>query len=107
MAALRLSLCILLAATLPRAAENTAPYSILDSITAEELDAARLPQPPAELSGAPGRNDFDLEANFRELYEQVAREYGLKVAFDEDFQSGNTNRLRFEDADFREALRIV
>lgn len=81
--------------------------AVVGSITAKDLDEARRPQPPVELLGAPGVKDFDLKGDARQLYEEVARAFGLDVVFDGDFQPGSPVRLRIDDAGYRQALRIV
>ena len=52
------------------------------------MEDARKPQPPFELKAAPIHRDFDLRADARSLFEQVAKQYGLDVVFDGDYQPG-------------------
>jgi type II secretory pathway component GspD/PulD (secretin) len=80
---------------------------LLDNLTAEDLIEARKPLPPVELAALPGRKDFNLTGNARELFEQVARAFGLDTVFDGDYQAQKTLRFRIEQADHREALHAL
>ncbi len=80
---------------------------LLGTISPEELKEARRPLPPVQLQARAEGKDFDLTGDARQLFEQVARAYGLAVIFDADFQPGRTVRLRLRGADYREALRTL
>lgn len=76
--------------------------------TAKEIEETRRPQPPFELKASSIRRDFDLRADPRSLFEQVAKTYGLDVIFEGDYpESGPSIRFRMTEADYREALYAV
>ena len=50
------------------------------------------------------RRDFNLRADARALLEQVAKQYGLEVIFDGDYQAGPVIRFRITDSGYREAI---
>lgn len=83
------------------------PGPALPTATLEEVIQARQPQPPVELQAAPGVRNFDLRADSRSLWEQVAKAYGLDVVFDGDFQPGPVVRFRLTGAEYREALHAL
>jgi Flp pilus assembly secretin CpaC len=72
--------------------------------TAEDLAAARQPLPPTELKAQPGLQDFDLNGNAQQLFEAVARAFGLECIFDSDYQSGARMRFHLTGVDYRDAL---
>ena len=86
----------------PNAAGDDAPE--VAAATEKEMEDARKPQPPFELKAAPVHRDFDLRADARSLFEQVAKQYGLEVVFDGDYQPGPTIRFRTTDVDYRQAI---
>jgi general secretion pathway protein D len=84
------------------------PAGELDPVTEKDLADARKPQPPKRLKAAPGRKDFHLKGNARQLFEEVAKAFGLSAVFDGDYpEAGPTLRFSMEDADYREALRAL
>jgi general secretion pathway protein D len=80
---------------------------ITGSITDRELDEARQPLPPVEFNGLPGHQNFDLRGDAKQLFEQVAKAFGLRVLFDEDYQPSAPKRFQLEDAGYREAFRAL
>src|SRR5436190_5335468 len=72
--------------------------------TDKGVEEARKAQPPFELEAAAVRRDFDLRADARSLFENVAKQFGLEVVFDGDYQAGAVIRFRMSDADYRDAL---
>ncbi len=73
--------------------------------TADELVKDRQPQPPVELTGAkPGTRDFDLRGDSKKLWEQVAKEFGLDIVFDGDYEPIQNVRFRVAGVDYRDAL---
>jgi hypothetical protein len=74
------------------------------SITDRELDEAHTPLPPVEFSALPGHQNFDLRGDAKQLFEQVAKAFGLRVVFDEAFQPGEPKRFQLEDAGYRETF---
>ena len=81
------------------------------SMTEEEplpegpADQYKLKGPPV-LKLQPGKRDFNLQGDTRGAYEQVARAFGIAVAFDPDLVSRNV-RLRMDATDFETAMRIL
>ncbi len=75
----------------------------LPHATAKEVEDARKPQPPFELRATGVRRDFNLRADARALWEQVAKQYGLDVIFDGDYQA-TVIRFRITDSGYREAF---
>jgi general secretion pathway protein D len=79
-----------------------------DPITEKDLREARRMLPPPELKASPGRQDFNLKATPKQLFEQVGRAFGLDVVFDGDYPDGGTPLgFRVEQADYGEALRAL
>lgn len=76
----------------------------LPHATPKEVEDARKPQPPFELRATDVRRDFNLRADARALWEQVAKQYGLDVIFDGDYQAGPVIRFRITDSGYREAI---
>jgi hypothetical protein len=72
------------------------------------------PRIPAELPFAgevhlaykEGKQSFDYRGDTRGAYQQVARQFGVDVAFDEDLNS-HPVRLQVEDVDFLQAMQIL
>jgi len=64
----------------------------------------RQPLPPVQLRASPARLNFDLHGDARTLFTEVARAFGLEVAFDAEYVSPGTMRFQIQDAGYREAL---
>jgi general secretion pathway protein D len=88
-------------------AEPRLSADLTGTITDRELDEARQPLPPAELTGTPGRRDFDLRGDGKALFEYAAKTFGLQVLFDEAYQPGASLRFQMADAGYRETLRAL
>src|SRR6202030_1983192 len=73
----------------PAEADST-EQSPVEPITEKDLREARKMLPPPELKASPGRQDFNLKADPKHLFEQVARAFGLDVVFDGDYPDGGT-----------------
>jgi type II secretory pathway component GspD/PulD (secretin) len=89
----------------PGADPSQAAAPPVPAATAQDLIDARKPLPPKELKGAPGLHDLDLNLDAKELYERVAKTYGLDCVFDSDFSAERRVRFRLRQVDYREALR--
>lgn len=87
----------------PAAAASTA----FDDLSPKDRSAARTPQPPVQLQGAPGLKDFDLRADAKALWVQVARAYNLDAVFDGDYQTGPPIHFQITQVDFRGALHAA
>ncbi len=81
--------------------------SVTGSISELEIAETRRLLPPPELKGNPGTKDFDLKGDSKQLFEQVAKAFGLEVIFDAGYEPKTTLRLQLTDANFREAMRAV
>jgi general secretion pathway protein D len=80
------------------------PEEYFESPTAKDWAEARKPLPPSELKATPGRKDFNLRGNYKELFEQVSKAFGLECVFDADYDAGPTIRFNMDQADYRDAL---
>jgi general secretion pathway protein D len=78
-----------------------------DPLSQKDRAAGRNPQPPPELKPAPGNKDFDLRADAKSLWEQVAHAFGLETVFDGDYQSGPPIRFQITQSDYRDALHAL
>jgi hypothetical protein len=94
-------------ATKPAPAPEPPAAAPPDGPSSDDLDEARRPQPPVELSSSPETRDFDLKADGKSLWEQVAKAYGLEVVFDGDYQAGPVQTFRLSGAGYREALHAL
>ncbi len=75
--------------------------------TPQDLRDARQPLPTSELAATSGVKDFDLRADGRKLFEDVARAYGLECVFDADYQAVPAFRFRVTEVDYRHALHAL
>jgi type II secretory pathway component GspD/PulD (secretin) len=79
-----------------------------EAATTKDLLEARKPLPPVELEPTVGRQDFNLTGDPRQLFDQVARAFGLDTVFDGDYPEGRRKvRFRMEQANYREALHAL
>lgn len=76
-------------------------------ITNADYEEARKALPPPVLRGAAGRKSLHLRADAKQLFERIAKEYGLEVVFDSDYQAGAPVEFRLADADWKEAVRAA
>ncbi len=91
---------------------NTVVSERLAEISA--LEHPEAPQIPAEprlagevhLAYQAGKRNFDYRGDTRGAYEEVAHQFGVEVAFDEELTS-RAVRFHIEDVDFLEAMRIL
>jgi general secretion pathway protein D len=89
-----------------------APGMAGGSISAKELEEARLLTDPIKLSAAkPGRQNFHLKGDVKKLWEDVAAAFGLLVIFERDLANQPPPsvpiRLDIDDADYRSAFYAV
>jgi general secretion pathway protein D len=75
--------------------------------TPRDLRDAREPLPPTELAADPARRDFDLRGDARQLFEEVAKSFGLEAQFDPDYNPVPAFRFRLTGVDYREALHAL
>jgi len=58
------------------------------------------------LEYAPGKKNFDIRGDTQSAYNEIARQFGVEVAFDVDLRS-RTVRFHIDDLDFPTALRLL
>lgn len=90
--------------------ESLAPPAdepVFPGITDADLHEARTLLPPPVLQARPGKRSFDIEGNFKQLFEQVLPVFGLQVVFDGDYPDGVRTRFRVDGLDAFEALRAL
>jgi general secretion pathway protein D len=83
------------------------PTAVFDSLNRKDRAAEQNLQPPVELKAAPGQQDFDLRADAKSLWEQVAHAFHLETVFDGDYQAGPPIHFRLTDADYRNTLHAL
>ncbi|HCC56662.1 MAG TPA: hypothetical protein DEQ47_05270 [Solibacterales bacterium] len=83
------------------------PAQVFDSLTEREYAAARQPRPPVELQATAGTLPVEFDGTDRQLFEQVARAFGLDVLFDGDYQPGPPIHFHIGPADYRVALHLL
>ncbi len=66
-----------------------------------EYDAVEI-----QLKARPGKRTFDYRGNTLGAYEEVARQFGLTMSFDQDV-SGKPVRFRIANVDFETAVRLL
>ena len=91
-------------------ASETADKDRADAASSVELRAMRAQRrlmPPVELRPSKKTSSFRIKKSVGETYEAVAREFGLKVIFDSDFDRGKEIGFALDEADFVEAVRVL
>jgi general secretion pathway protein D len=71
--------------------------------TAEMQEVTRL-RPPVDLEPDQKLADFHIKGTIQETYEKVAREFGLDVLFDSDYQGSQKTRFEMRGCDFQQAI---
>ncbi len=61
---------------------------------------------PVHLEYAEGRRNFDIRGDTQSAYNEIARQFGVEVAFDVDLRSRMV-RFKIDDLDFVTALRLI
>ncbi|HEX8871798.1 MAG TPA: hypothetical protein VF758_03465, partial [Candidatus Acidoferrum sp.] len=90
---------------------NTIVLERLRQMQTMKEGADKLPaEEPAEglvtVQAAKTARNFNLHADVRSVYEQVAAAYGLKAAFDPDLPTRNV-KLHLQGAEFETAMRVL
>jgi general secretion pathway protein D len=90
-------------------AENADPagQSPLAFVDVREIMQSRQALSPQRLQGNPGRKDFDITGDARNIFEQVAGAFGLQVVFEADYQTPPRFTFRVTGVDWEEALRML
>jgi general secretion pathway protein D len=89
-------------------AENSAAPDVepdFVSISAREASIAQQMLPPAQLKLPIGHFDFHLNADSKEVFDQIAERCGLQTQFDSEYTATPKIRLDIADVDCRQALR--
>jgi hypothetical protein len=95
-------------AAAPAPAPASAEDPILAEITRADLEEVARLQPPPQLKPNSRRQDWALRAEPRQLFEQVAAAYGLKVIFDADYPpQARAADYHLSGAGWVEALRAL
>src|SRR5580704_13774114 len=71
----------------------------------EILSAPELPR-EAHLEHLPGKQNFKLRGNTQSAYQEIARRFGVEVAFDVELRSQQV-RLDADDLDFATVMRVL
>ena len=79
------------------------PVEIPEATAKDRQDAAKV-QPPAELDGKDGWQDFDFREDSQKLYQDVAKAFGLGCVFDADYLPMPAFHFRLRGVNFRDAL---
>jgi Flp pilus assembly secretin CpaC len=90
---------------------NSILHERLQQMQLMKGDAQDLPpqEPPIglpELKPDRTRQDFQIQADLRTVYEKVATAFGIKASFDPDLPE-RTVKLRLEDVDFETAMKVL
>ena len=107
---MRVCLAALLVLLFPAFVQPQMQDSLSGTITPRELEEARNPLPPVELSGDPGVKDFDLRAESKSLWKQVAQAYHIDIVFETDYQAvhaGQPLQFQVNGMDCRGALQAL
>jgi hypothetical protein len=86
------------------AQERLAQFSKLAG-SGDQANAASLGG-PTRIQPQPGKRNFDLRGDTRSAYTEVARQFGLTVAFDGDLTS-HPVRFRVTDVDFSTVMNLL
>ena len=86
--------------------ERLIELAALDPRQAKEiLSAPDLPR-EVHLEHLPGKQNFKLRGNTQAAYQEIARRFGVEVAFDVDLRSQQV-RLDADDLDFATVMRVL
>jgi type II secretory pathway component GspD/PulD (secretin) len=86
--------------------ERLIELSALDPRREKELVAAPELQHEMHLEHLPGKQNFKLRGKTQAAYEEIARRFGVQVAFDVDVRSREV-RLDADDLDFATVMRLL
>ncbi|MES1261360.1 MAG: hypothetical protein ABUS49_06440, partial [Acidobacteriota bacterium] len=81
------------------------PDDVFDSMTAREMAQARELKALPRLQAKEGKQDFDLTADARGLFDQVAARFGLQPVYDGDYPTGGARiAFKVDGVNYREAF---
>lgn len=83
------------------------PEGFSTNISDDDLMEARRLRPPPALKSTPGRKPVNLRGDYKTVFEQTAKVFGLDTVFDADYQPGPQIRFQLQNADYREALHAL
>ncbi len=86
--------------------ERLAEISSIASTAAPQIPAELPLAGEVHLAYQEGKRTLDYRGDTRGVYQEVARQFGVEVAFDEDMRS-RTVRLQVGDVDFPQAMQIL
>ncbi len=78
--------------------------AILKPIGPAEMQEVNRLRPPVELEPNRKLTEFHIKGTIQEIYEKVAREFGLDVLFDSDYKGSQTTRFDMSGCDFQQAI---
>ncbi len=86
--------------------ERLTELAALDPAQAKEILSGPQLAPEVHLEHLPGTQNFNLRGNTQAAYEEIARRFGVEVAFDVDLRSRPV-RLEANDLDFPTVMRLL
>ncbi len=86
------------------AAGDQEPF-VPDEATPQDMTDARRKLPPTELTPNDGTGDIDLRGDSKQIWEGVAKIYGLDCVFDGDYTPTGPMRFQLKGVDYRVAIR--
>jgi general secretion pathway protein D len=75
------------------------------TLAARDILEARQALPPPRLEPSTEKKSFNLRGDARAIFEQVAKEYGIQVSFEGDYQSPPQFAFQLDNVTFEEAMR--
>ena len=72
----------------------------------EEVETQVEPAGQVQLEHLPGTRNFNIRGDTNSAYQEIARQFGVEVAFDVDLRSRQV-RFRMSDLDFPTAMRLL
>ena len=76
-----------------------------DDATLQDRADARRKLPPQELTPEDGTGDIDLHGDSKQIWEDLAKLFGLDCVFDGDYQPMGPMKFQLKAVDYRVALR--
>jgi general secretion pathway protein D len=92
------------AATSPPQSSQPPNPDVVKPIGPAELQEVSRLRPPVELEPDRKLTNFHIKGTIQETYEKVAREFGLDVLFDSDYQGSQKTRFEMRGCDFQQAI---
>ncbi len=83
------------------------PPAHVDAPTQQDRIDARKPLPPSELDADAAPRDFDLRGDSQQLFQAVAKAFGLDCVFDGDYRPVPPFHFEITGVSYREALHAL